>query len=52
MIKMLIDLRNLDLVEDLLVVIDEEIKDNPQHYRKLTNKLQDVLDKYKLDVSK
>ncbi len=44
---MLINIRNLDLVKDLLEAIDEELKENPKHYRKLIDKLQDVLDKYK-----
>jgi hypothetical protein len=44
---MLINIRNLDLVKDLLVVVDGELKENPQHYSKLIDKLQEVLDKYK-----
>lgn len=44
---MLIDVRNLDLTKELLEVMDDEIKSNPQKYDSLIKRLQIVLNKYK-----
>ena len=48
---MQIDLRNLDLVKDLLTVINDEIKDNSVYYRQLYLKLKKVMDKYEERVN-
>ena len=36
---MTIDIRNLDLVKDLLVVVNDEINNHPEKYKELNEKL-------------
>ena len=46
---MTIDIRNLDLVKDLLIVVNDEINNNPEKYVDLAYKLREVLRKYSLE---
>jgi len=47
---MKIDIRNLDLVKDLLQTVNDEIKNNPIKYSELNGKLIKVLDKYEEEL--
>ena len=45
---MTIDVRNLDLVKDLLIVVNDEINNNPEKYNELAYNLREVLRKYNI----
>ena len=42
-----IDIRNLDLVVELLECVDELCKKEPQKYSEMIHKLQKIMEKYK-----
>jgi len=42
-----IDLRNLDLVKDLLTIINDELNQRPFYYKDLRKKLLSKMEEYK-----
>ena len=47
---MTIDIRNLDLVKDLLQAVNDEIKNNPIKYSELNGKLINILNEYEEEL--
>ena len=45
---MTIDVRNLDLIKDLLIVVNDEINNNPEKYVDLVYNLRQILRKYNI----
>jgi len=47
---MKLDIRNLDLVKELLTAVNDEINNNPEKYSSLIFKMSRIMNKYKEDV--